>query len=95
MCDLSDLSVGLGASSTRDAVRIFELRDRLLVARCLLAHLAARRETRWGSFSYNSDYPERDDENFSKYVNSKYEDGVFRIILRGIVAKGETYEHKD
>lgn len=90
--ELTVMSGGLEAANMKDTLRVFELKDRLLVARCLLAHLSARRETRWGSFSYNLDHPSRDDDNFSKYVNSRYEAGRFEIIFRDIV-EGETYEH--
>jgi adenylylsulfate reductase subunit A len=90
--ELTGMSDRLGAANMKDVLRVFELKDRLLVARCLLAHMAARRETRWGSFSYNSDHPFRDDDNFSKYVNSRYVDGRFEMIFRDIV-KDETYEH--
>lgn len=90
--ELTVLSGGLGAADMKDVLRVFELKDRLLTARCLLAHMAARRETRWGSFSYNLDHPSRDGDNFSKYVNSRYAAGRFEMIFRDIV-EDVTYEH--
>jgi len=75
---------------------IYELRERLTVCRSVIAHLKARHETRWHSFAENVDYPERDDKNWYKYVNSRLENGEIKIILRDIVKGGGTvYEHND
>ena len=62
----------------------YELRERLIVCRSLIAHLKNRKETRWHSFNENLDYPETD-EKFYKYVNSKLENGEIRMIFRDIV----------
>jgi adenylylsulfate reductase subunit A len=93
--ELEALSRGLRAGNMKDVVRICELKDRILVSKCLIAHLEARRETRWGSFADYADYPGRDDERFMKYVNSAFSGGNFKIIYRDLVGAGETYEHQD
>ena len=67
-----------------DLLKVYELRDRLYVAKVLIAHLAARKETRWHSFQENLDYPEKD-ENFKCYVNSVFEDGTVKLIRRELV----------
>ena len=74
---------------------MYELRERLVVARSVIAHLKARKETRWHSFAENLDYPNKDNENFNKYVNSRLKDGEIEIILRDLVEGGRTYEHND
>ncbi len=71
----------LHAGDMNDLLRIYELRERLTVARVLIAHLMARKETRWHSFAENTDYPERDSK-FEAYVNSRYEDGTLKVFLR-------------
>ena len=73
---------------------IYELRERLTVCRSVIAHLKARHETRWHSFAENLDYPERDDKNWKKYVNSRLVDDEIKIIIRDVTMEGqESYEH--
>lgn len=73
----------LRAETMYDLLRIYELRERLVVCRTLLAHMAARKETRWHGFAENTDYP-RTDPRFEKYVNSRYRNGQIEIIYRDI-----------
>ncbi|MCD7744049.1 MAG: adenylyl-sulfate reductase subunit alpha [Lachnospiraceae bacterium] len=73
----------LRAETMYDLLRIYELRERLVVCRTLLAHMAARKETRWHGFAENTDYP-RTDPQFETYVNSRYRDGQIEIIYRDI-----------
>ena len=70
------------------------MRERLVICETVIAHLKARKETRWHSFCENMDYPEKSDQ-WLKYVNSKMEDGTIKIIFRELVAGGERYEHSD
>ena len=51
-----------------------------------IAHLAARKETRWHSFGENTDYPEQSEE-WMKYVNSRMENGEIRILYRDLITK--------
>lgn len=74
---------------------IYELKERLTVCRSVIAHLKARKETRWHSFAENLDYPNKDDKNFNKYVNSRLENGKIKIINRDLVEGGKSYEHCD
>ncbi len=90
------LSDGLHADDFQELMYIYELRERLTVCRSVIAHLKARQETRWHSFAENLDYPERDDKNWRKYVNSRLEKGEIRIILRELTEEGQkVYEHCD
>jgi len=93
--ELFTLAQRLRAEDTYQLMKIYELIDRLYVCKVLLHHLEARKETRWRAFQEFVDYPYKDDENFLKYVNSRFEDGQVKIIFRSLVKKDEVYEHKD
>lgn len=84
----------LKAENNYELMLICELIDRLYVAKVLITHMKARKETRWRSYGENKDYP-RVDNNYLKYVNSIYKDKKVEIIYRDIVKKGEVYEHTD
>lgn len=83
----------LAAENMHELLFVYELKERLIVCKSLIAHLRGRKETRWHSFNENLDYPETD-ENYFKYVNSRLVDGKLQIILRDIVKEG-SYEHTD
>lgn len=86
---------GLHADDLQEVMYIYELKERLTVCKSVIAHLAARHETRWHSFAENADYPEKDNERFRKYVNSRLENGQIKIILRELTAEGQrNYEHQ-
>ena len=82
----------LQANTLHELSYLYELRDRIVVARALVAHLEGRKETRWHSFGEHGDYPNCSDEGLV-YVNSVYQDGEFQIFQRPLVEKGDTYEH--
>ena len=84
----------LAAQDADDLLRIYEIRERLTVCRSVIAHLKARRETRWHSFAENMDYPAKSDD-WLKYVNSRKENGEIKIIIRDLVRGGDSYEHSD
>ena len=83
---LGALSGSLHADDFQELMYIYELRERLTVCRTVIAHLKARHETRWHCFAENSDYPERDDERWNVFVNSRYVNGETEIILRRVSA---------
>jgi adenylylsulfate reductase subunit A len=64
-------------------MQIYELRERLVVCQVLIAHLMARKETRWHSFGENADYPTTSSE-WDKYVNSRMVDGKVQILFRDL-----------
>lgn len=90
---LMELSKDLYAEDFQELMYIYELRERLTVCRSVIAHLKARKETRWHSFAENLDYPEKDNEHWNKYVNSILEDGEIKIITRELVEEGTNYEY--
>lgn len=81
----------LAAEGPYELLKIYELRERLTVCRALIAHLLARRETRWHTFGENADYPQQSGDGLC-YINSRLEKGAFHIYRRPLV-KGGHYEH--
>ncbi|CAI3620549.1 putative adenylylsulfate reductase PmrA, subunit alpha [Clostridium neonatale] len=92
--NLISLTSQLAAKDMHELMFIYELKERLTVCLSVIAHLKARKETRWHSFAENLDYPEKSDA-YLKYVNSKAVDGKIQIIFRELVGGKEKYEHKD
>lgn len=89
LAQLQQASARLAAADTDDLLRVWELRDRLLVARALVAHMAARHETRWHGFCENASFPERDDA-WDCYVNSRLDaSGEVEVVTRPLVSEGE------
>ena len=82
----------LAAADTYELMQIYELRERLIVCRAVIAHLAARKETRWHSFGENTDYPEQS-EDWMKYVNSRMENGEIKILYRDLITKETADSH--
>ena len=76
----------LAATDSYELMQIYELRERLIICRAVIAHLAARKETRWHSFGENTDYPDQS-EDWMKYVNSCMENGEIKILYRDLVTK--------
>ena len=93
--ELLVLSQKLKAGDGHELLLIHEVIDRLYVCKVLIHHLEARKETRWHVFQENADYPARDDEHWLRFVNSRWENGEVKIILRDLVEKDEVYEHND
>jgi adenylylsulfate reductase subunit A len=90
--DLEQRSQMLGAKEMQDLVYILELRERLTLCQSVIAHLRARRETRWHCFAEHTDYPDSS-STWEKYVNSRLEDGRLKILFRPLVKEDEQYEH--
>ena len=84
----------LHAEDMHELMFIYELKERLTVCLSVIAHLGARKETRWHSFAENLDYPDKSDD-WMKYVNSKYENGQLHMIYRELVGREARYEHND
>lgn len=81
----------IGAKDMHELLFAYELKERLVVCKSLIAHLRGRKETRWHAFNENQDYPETD-EAYYRYLNSRMRDGKIELIWRDIVKEGE-YEH--
>lgn len=82
------------AADMHELMSLYEVRERLLICQCVIAHLAARKETRWHSFAENLDHPQVD-PHFNKYVNSVYRAGKVQIIFRDLVKRRQRYEHQN
>ncbi|WP_236896384.1 adenylyl-sulfate reductase subunit alpha [Clostridium beijerinckii] len=91
---IEKLSENLYAEDMHELMFVYELKERLTLCKSVIAHLKARKETRWHSFAENLDYPEKSDE-WLKYVNSKFVDGKLKMLYRDLVGRGETYEHSN
>ena len=89
---LIELTGDLYALDMHELMFIYELKERLTVCLSVIAHLGARKETRWHSFAENLDYPGKSDD-WMKYVNSKYENGQLHMIYRELVGREARYEH--
>ena len=63
----------LKAENNHDLVSCLELIDRFDVAKVLIEHLIYRKETRWPCYQSRVDFPERDDKNWMKFINSVYD----------------------
>lgn len=91
---LQVLAEGLKAEDMHELMFVYELKERLTVCLSVIAHLGARKETRWHSFAENLDYPQKSDA-WLRYVNSRLVDGKIEIIYRDLVEGGTTYEHRN
>lgn len=92
---LAEISKSVSCTDMRDLTHFFEVRERLTVCLSVVAHLKARKETRWHCFAENESYPNRDDDNYLKYINSKLVDGKIKIIERPLADRRGTYEYQN
>ena len=88
------LAENVNAGDMHELMFVYELKERLTVCKSVIAHLFARKETRWHSFDENLDYPKKSGD-WLKYVNSKMEDGKITVFTRKLVGREEHYEHHD
>ncbi|MFW5999310.1 MAG: adenylyl-sulfate reductase subunit alpha [Halanaerobiaceae bacterium] len=70
----------LRADNFHDLMSCREIIDRIEIARVLVQHLLYREETRWPAFQSRVDYPEKNDKEWLKFVNSKKSRGEIKII---------------
>ena len=69
---LKEETKNLSATNLHELMKCHEVIDRLDVAAVLIEHLLYRKETRWPIYQSRADYPNRDDKNWLKFVNSIY-----------------------
>lgn len=91
---IEKLAENVNAGDMHELMFVYELKERLTVCKSVIAHLFARKETRWHSFDENLDYPKKSGD-WLKYVNSKIEDGKITVFTRKLVGREEHYEHHD
>ncbi|WDT81501.1 MAG: hypothetical protein MPW14_07135 [Candidatus Manganitrophus sp.] len=86
----------LVANDLHQLMKVHEIMDRVDVAQTLVEHLLHRRETRWPSYQTRTDYPERDDVNWLKFVNSRRDPktGNIEVLTRPYeqVIPGDRYK---
>jgi len=91
---IEKLAENVNAGDMHELMFVYELKERLTVCKSVIAHLFARKETRWHSFDENLDYPKKSGD-WLKYVNSKMEDGKITVFARKLVGREEHYEHSN
>lgn len=91
---IEKLAENVNAGDMHELMFVYELKERLTVCKSVIAHLFARKETRWHSFDENLDYPKKSGD-WLKYVNSKMKDGKITVFTRKLVGREEHYEHHD
>ena len=77
--------------SLHELMSYHEILDRVYVARVLVEHLIYRKETRWRGYQERVDYPNKDDDNWMKFVNSVYDykNDEINMHTRNLIKVGE------
>ena len=70
---LQDQTRYLISKDSHELMEAHEIIDRLDVAEVLIHHLMFREETRWPGWQTRTDFPEKDDERFDCFINSRYD----------------------
>ena len=81
--ELEQRSRAMSAATPHDLMRTHDTSDRILLARVLVEHLLARRETRWPCYQTRLDYPLRNDLEFKAFINSRMQGGRITVCKRG------------
>lgn len=71
----------LVAGDLHELMEAHEIIDRLEVAETLVHHLMYREETRWPGWQTRADFPEKNDEKFDCFVNSRYNPATGKIEM--------------
>ncbi|GAW91746.1 adenylyl-sulfate reductase subunit alpha [Calderihabitans maritimus] len=81
---LKDQTKYLVARDLHELMEAHEVIDRLEVAEVLIHHLMFREETRWPGWQTRTDFPEKNDEKFDCFVNSKKDPttGEIKVFTR-------------
>ncbi len=84
LTDLSDRSQDISAAGGHELMRAHDTLDRILLARILVEHMLARRETRWPCYHTRLDYPMRNDLEYSVFINSRMSDDTIEVFKRSL-----------
>lgn len=84
---LTDLCEKLCARDMAGLLRVYELKERLVVCKSVIEHMRARKETRWRGFGEYADFPKKSG-TWKRYVNSRMEDGKIHIFYRDLIKGG-------
>ena len=81
---LSAHSREMSAESPHELMRVHDAADRILLARTLVEHLLARKETRWPCYQTRLDYPMRNDLEYKLFINSRMENNNISLCKRAL-----------
>jgi len=81
---LSAHSREMSAESPHELMRVHDAADRILLARTLVEHLLARKETRWPCYQTRLDYPMRNDLEYKLFINSRMENNNISVCKRAL-----------
>ena len=80
--DLEHRARDMAADTPHDLMRTHDTADRIVLARLLVEHLLARRETRWPCYQTRLDYPLRNDIEYKVFINSRLQGGSISLCKR-------------
>jgi adenylylsulfate reductase subunit A len=72
----------LKADDIHELMATHEVIDRIQIAKVIVAHLLHRKETRWPVYQENLDYPDKDNKQWFKFVNSIYDIENKKVIIK-------------
>lgn len=70
------------ANDLHELMNCHEIIDRIDVAEVLVKHLLYRKESRWPAYQSKVDYPNLNDRDWLKFINSRLEDDNIKILER-------------
>jgi adenylylsulfate reductase, subunit A len=93
LIDLKKQLYFLKADNFHELMSCHELIDRVDIAYVMVKHLIYRKETRWPAYQSRVDYPERNDRDWLKFVNSRSVNGKIVMIERPYrqIIEGDRY----
>jgi len=72
----------MAADTPHGLMRTHDTADRIVLARLLVEHMLARRETRWPCYQTRLDYPLRNDLEYKVFINSQLEHDRITVCKR-------------
>ncbi|NIA30468.1 MAG: hypothetical protein GWP06_11230 [Actinobacteria bacterium] len=82
---LSGKIKNIHAANLHELMRTHEIKDRILLARVLVEHMLARKETRWPAYQTRLDFPVRNDIEYKAFINSEIRDGRINVFQRQLL----------
>ena len=83
---LNDKNKTLSAADLHELMKTHEVCDRLVLARVLVEHMLARKETRWPAYQTRLDFPVRNDIEYRAFINSRLANGEIEVFQRRLYA---------
>ena len=82
ICHLKTQIKYLVADDLHELMNCHEVIDRIDIAEVLIHHLLYRKETRWPAYQSRVDYPNRNDRDWLKFINSRVRNNKVEIMER-------------